>query len=97
MTIGIQFDKPTVNQGMGGTALRLRTAFREAEEWRHFCLITPDAMLTGLGFSPAEVAAIKSAWADADTIVQAATGAGTIAVASNLMANLDQLAGVLQT
>lgn len=97
MSIGNSVSKGELDQQIGDIALGLRRDFRKAQEMRHYLLITPDATLTGIGYTAAEVAIIKSAFADADTIVQAATGAGTITPASNLMVNLDQLAGTIQT
>jgi len=95
MTIGLAsvMNKSSLDADFGSTAFNLRKVLGQVEQLRHFCLITPDATLTALGYTLAEVGIIKSAFADGDTIFQLATGAATLAVATNLLANLDQLAG----
>lgn len=97
MTIGLAatLTKATLDTDFGNVALALRKVLGQLEELRHYCLITPDATLVALGYTAAEVAIIKSAFADGDTLFQIATGAAPLAAATNLMANLDQLAGDL--
>lgn len=97
MTIGLASNttKGSVDADIGQAALALRKAFAQIEELRHYCLITPDATLVALGYTQAEVAIIKSAFADGDTLFQVATGAASLPTPTNLLANLDQLAGDL--
>jgi hypothetical protein len=97
MTIGAAVTKPQLDNEMAQDVQTLRLAFRKIEERRLYFLTNPDAVFVAMGYTLAEVATVKSAWADGDTIRLAATAAGTIPVATNLMANLNQLAGTLVT
>lgn len=90
---GLLNTQTKVNADVGSTCFAFREAFDKLQRLRHFCLIHPDPDFIALGFTEAETTQIKSAMADADTIYQAAIGNGTIPAATNLMANIDQLAG----
>lgn len=104
MTIGLSLTKQQLDTDFGQAALALRNALRRIEELHHFCLITPDSTFKTLGYSDGtgtnpvnEIAIIKSAFTDGDTLNGLAVGTGTLAAAQNLLANLDQLAGDLLT
>lgn len=97
MTMGLPVTKAQLDNDFGATALGLRRSLNRIEELHHYLVITPDATLIALGYTAGQVATIKSAFSDGDTINNLATGNATLAVATNLMANLDQLAGDLLT
>lgn len=96
VTIGLGTTKGQLDSDMGSTVLELLNAFRRIEQLHHDLLITPDATLTNMGYTVAEVATIKSAFLDGDNLRQGAEG--TIALPQqNYLANLDQLGGDLVT
>lgn len=96
MSIGLPLLKSNLDADFGNAALALRNAFRRVEQLRHFCLITPDATFTALGYTEAEVGIIKSAFADSDNVRQA--WEGTIALPQqDYRVNIDQLGGDLLT
>jgi hypothetical protein len=90
MSIGFVVTKQQLDGEMGANALALRHDFRIALEKRHFFVITPDATLVALGYTAAEVATIKSAYADLEAAYNAMVAAGQ-------WLNVDQLAGTIQT
>jgi len=95
VSAGIPLTKAQLDSDMGQTAGLLRKVFARIELLQHCMLIHPDQDFINLGYSQAEVNQFKAAFNDGLTILQAATGLTTIPVATNLMANLDLLAGDL--
>jgi hypothetical protein len=96
MSIGLNavMTKATLDNDVGRTASMFHEAFERIRRHRHFFVITPDATLVALGYTAAEVATMKSAFADGDLVRQAVEGSITLPQLDYRL-NLDLLAGDL--
>lgn len=94
MTIGIALNKSQLDADTGALALEMARFIRRLQEIREFYLITPDAVLTALGYTTSEVATQKSAWiTDGGIIINVLTGAAALPTAQDMRANIFQMYG----
>lgn len=94
MTIGIALTKQQLDSDMATVGLEMARLLREIDQLHEFFLITPDPTLTGLGYTAAEVATLKSIWnTDMVTLAAVIRGQQPLPAAQDFRANLFQLIG----
>ena len=86
--------KATVDQLTGTVAQRLNQAFLDVATTKSFLDVHDDAALEALGYSPADVAAIRSAYADLDQLRTIYVGAADLAAAKDFRVFASRIWGV---
>lgn len=94
MSIGIALNKAQLDADMASAALEIAKLLRVIDQLHEFFLITPDATLTGIGYTAAEVATLKTCWnTDGPLLAQVIRGQVALPAAQDFRANLFQLIG----
>lgn len=98
MSIGIAVTKQQLDADMGALALELARTMRRLTEMQQFFNITPDATLTTLSYTPAEITVLRSGWGtDGPQLVSIYQGQAALPAAKDFRANIGQMAGDGQT
>lgn len=74
MSVGLQVDKAILDSQAGRLALDLRNTLEAVARLQTWMAATTDAELVDLGYTPAEVAVLKSAVSDMNDLVLIAKG-----------------------
>lgn len=77
MAIGFPQTKADIDSRAGALATSVRDLLGQVQRFQQYLVATPDANLTGLGYSTTEVAQLKSAFTDLDKLRTIYEGTGT--------------------
>lgn len=95
MAAGFQVSKDAINQRAGSIVVAGEAWFDDVKRLAAYLAATPDADLTGLGFTSGEVAGLKSSFVDLDNLRLTAYGQRTQPATSNFFFWAGKLRGIL--
>jgi hypothetical protein len=94
MSVGLPVTKQEVDTRSGDTARLFQRAFEDAATMQLFLVGTADEELVALGYTPEEVAVLKSAYADLEFLGRIWTGLAFQSSPKDFRAFVRQLWGV---
>jgi len=94
MAAGLTYNKNSVDNASGSIARDMLSVFNRAHEFQNWLLATPDADLADLGYSPQDVANIKTAYTDAEQLYQIYIGAASLSTAKDFRIFMQRLWGL---
>lgn len=94
MAVGMTVSKAEIDARAGDTARGFQKLFGDVLTLKSYLDATDEATLEGLGYTPEDVAILKTAWADLYTLAQVWTGSAALATPKDFRQFVSQLWGV---
>ena len=94
MSVGLVITKTEIDTRAGETAQHFQRAFEDVLTMQTFLEATPNADLEGLGYSPQEVAVLKTAFTDLTQLAGIWAGQNNLPAPKDFRAFVRQLWGV---
>jgi hypothetical protein len=94
MSIGLNPSKAEIDATCGVVARDLQKALDRVETFKYWLDSKVDADLTALGYTPGEIAIMRSAWADAAQLYDIYSGSANLATAKDFRTFIRQVWGL---
>jgi hypothetical protein len=94
MSVGLAVTKAEVDARAGDLARQFQRSFGDVVTMQQFLLATADADLVALGYTPEEVASLKTAYTDLMQLANIWTGAQALPAAKDFRIFVSRLWGV---